>query len=78
MEKWLCGGWLTFYSAMLRDVLIENIKYGCVIAIIMQNNGAKKLVNFTHVQMAETRCSFRRPWTPGMRLQTTMTNVKSA
>ena len=27
------------------DVLIENIKYGCV---IMQNNGAIKLFNFTH------------------------------
>ena len=37
---------------MLRDdVLIENSKYGC---IIMQNNGAMKKVNFTHVQMAET------------------------
>ena len=41
---------------MLRDdVLIENIKYGC---IIMQNNRAMKLVNFTHAQTAETRYSF--------------------
>ena len=41
---------------MLRDdVLIENIKYGC---IIMQNNGAMKIVNFTHAQMAKTSCSF--------------------
>ena len=29
------------------DVLIENHKYGCV---IMQKNGAMKIVNFTHVQ----------------------------
>ena len=41
---------------MLRDnVLIENIRYGC---IIIQNNGAMKLVNFTHAQTAETKCSF--------------------
>ena len=46
---------------MLRDdVLIENIKYGCV---IMQNNGAMKLVNFTHAQTAETRRSFHHLWT---------------
>ena len=38
---------------MLRDdVLIENNKYGC---IIMQNNWAMKIVNFTHAQTAETR-----------------------
>ena len=37
---------------MLRDdVLIENNKYGCV---IMQNNWAMKIVNFMHVQTAET------------------------
>ena len=48
-----------FYSVMLRDdVLIENNKYGCV---IMQNNGAMKIVNFTHAQTAETRRSFCRP-----------------
>ena len=42
---------------MLRDdVLIENNKYGYV---TMQNNGAMKLVNFTHAQTAETRRSFR-------------------
>ena len=46
----------TFYSVMLRDdVLIENNKYGCV---IMQNNEAMKIVNFTHVQTAEIRHSF--------------------
>ena len=51
---------------MLRDdVLIENNKYGC---IIIQNNGAMKIVNLTHVQMAETRCSFHRPRTLGTRL----------
>ena len=51
---------------MLRDdVLIENNNYGCV---IMQNNGVMKIVNYTHVQTAETRCSFLRPWTPGTRL----------
>ena len=47
------------------DVLIKNNKYGYV---TMQNNGAMKIVNFTHVQMAETRRSFLRPWTSGMRL----------
>ena len=36
------------------DVLIENTEYGYV---ILQNNGAMKIVNFTHVQMAETRHS---------------------
>ena len=51
---------------MLRDdVLIENNNYACV---IMQNNGAMKIVNFTNVQMAETRRSFLRPWMLGMRL----------
>ena len=36
----------TFYSAMLHDdVLIKNNKYGWV---IMQNNGAMKIVNFMH------------------------------
>ena len=44
---------------MLReDVLIENNNYGCV---IMQKNGAMKIVNFMHVQTAETRHSFLRP-----------------
>ena len=44
---------------MLRDdVLIESNKYGC---IIMQNNGAMKIVNFTHAQIAETRRSFCCP-----------------
>ena len=38
------------------DVLIENNKYGYV---TMPNYGAMKIVNFTHVQTAETRCSFR-------------------
>ena len=33
------------------DVLIESNKYGCD---IVQNNGTMKIVNFTHVQMAET------------------------
>ena len=52
---------------MLHDgVLIENIKYGCV---IMQNNGAMKIVNFTHVQMAEIRHSFLHLWTPGTTLE---------
>ena len=37
------------------EVLIENNKYGYV---TMQNNGAMKIVNFMHVQTAETRCSF--------------------
>ena len=53
---------------MLRDdVLIENNKYGCV---IMQNNGAMKIINFMHAQMAETRCSFLRLQTLGTRLAT--------
>ena len=66
IEKWPCADCLTFYSVMLHDdVLLENIKYGC---IIMQNNGAVLLVNFTHAQTAETRHSFCRPWTPGTRL----------
>ena len=44
---------------MLRDdILIENNKYGYV---TMQNNGAKKIVNITHAQTAETRRSFLRP-----------------
>ena len=65
-EKWPYGDCFTFSSMVLRDdVLIENNKYGYV---IMQNNGAMKIVNFTHVQTAETRCSFLRPWIPGMRL----------
>ena len=51
----------TFYSAMLHnDVLIKNKKYGWV---IMQNDGAMKIVNFMHAQTAETRCSFRCPGT---------------
>ena len=33
------------------DVLIQNNKYGYV---IMQNNGAMKIANFTHAQMGET------------------------
>ena len=50
---------LLFYSVVLRDdVLIENNNYVCV---IMQNNGAMKIVNFTHAQTAETRRSFLRP-----------------
>ena len=48
---------LLFSSVMLRNVLIENNKFGCV---IMQNNGAMKIVNFTHAQTAETRHSFLR------------------
>ena len=57
MDKWPCGDCFNFYSVMLRDdVLIENNKYGYV---TMQNNGAMKLVNFTHAQTAETRRSFR-------------------
>ena len=52
------------------DVLIETNKYGCV---IIQNNGAMKIVNFMHAQMAETRCSFLRLWTPGTRLSLTRT-----
>ena len=47
------------------DVLIKNNNYGC---INMQNNGAMKIVNFTHVQMTETRRSFLCQWTSGMRL----------
>ena len=47
---------------MRNDVLIKNNKSGY---ITMQSNGAMKKVNFTHVQMAETRRSFLRPWTPG-------------
>ena len=44
---------------MLRDdVLIENSKYSYV---TMQNNGAMKIVDFTHAQTAETRHSFLRP-----------------
>ena len=66
MEKWPCGDSFTFYSVVLRDdVLIENNNYGCV---IMQNNGAMKIVNFTHAQTAETRCSFLCLWTSGTRL----------
>ena len=66
MDKWPCGDCFTFSSVMLRDdILIENNKYCCV---IMQNNGAMKIVNFTHVQMVETRHSFRHPWKPGTRL----------
>ena len=46
MEKLLCGDCFTFYSMVLHDdVLIESNKYGCV---IMQNNGAMKIVNFMH------------------------------
>ena len=37
------------------DVLIENNKYGY---ITMQNNGAMKIINFTHAQTAETRRFF--------------------
>ena len=40
------------------DVLIENNNSGCV---IMQNNKAMKIVNFTHAQTAETRRSFFLP-----------------
>ena len=63
MGKWPCGDCFTFYSVVMRDdVLIEKNNDGCV---IMQNNGAMKIVNFTH---AQTRRSFLRPWTPGTRL----------
>ena len=47
------------------DVLIENNNYSCV---IMQNNGAMKVVNFAHAQTAETKRSFLRPRTSGTRL----------
>ena len=63
MNKWSCGDCYAFYSVMLHDdVLIENNKYGWVIIchygyINMQNNGALKMVNFTHEQTAETRHS---------------------
>ena len=40
---------------MLCDVLIENNKYGCVTMKGMQNNGAMKIVNFMHAQMAKVR-----------------------
>ena len=36
-------------------ILIENNKFGC---IIMQNNGAMEIFDFTHVQTAETRRYF--------------------
>ena len=66
MDKWPYGDCLTFYSVMLcDDMLIENNKYGYV---TMQNNGAMKTVNFTHVQMAETRRSFHHPWMLSTRL----------
>ena len=46
MDKWPCGGCLTFYSAMVRDdILIENNKYGYV---TMQNSGPMKIFNFAH------------------------------
>ena len=52
MDKWPYGDCFTFYSAVVHnDVLIENNKYGY---ITMQNNGAMKIVNFTHAQTAET------------------------
>ena len=60
------GDCFTFYSAVVHnDVLIENNKYGY---ITIQNNGAMKIVNFTHAQTAETRRSFLHLWTPGTRL----------
>ena len=72
MGKWPCDVCFTFYSLMMRDdVLIKNNKYGYV---TMQNNGAMKIVNFTHALMAETRRSFLRPWMPGMRLVIFMLN----
>ena len=49
---------------MLRDVENNNDGY-----VIMQNNGAMKIVNFAHAQTAETRRSFLIPWTPGTRLE---------
>ena len=59
MDKCPCDDCFTFYSSMVRDdILIENNKYGYV---TMQNNGAKKIVNITHAQTAETRRSFLRP-----------------
>ena len=76
MNKWPCGDHSTFYSAMVRDdVLIENNKYGYV---TMQNNGAIKIVNFTHAQTAETRHSFLHPWTLGTRLLVHFTRLQSA
>ena len=72
LEKWPCGDCFTFYSVMLRyDVLIENNKCSY---IIMQNNEAMKIVNFTHAQTAETKHSFHRLWTPGAKLRTTHTH----
>ena len=66
IKKWPCGDCFTFSSLMLHDdVSIENNNYGC---IIMQNNGAMKIVNFTYAQTAETRRSFLYPWTLGTRL----------
>ena len=68
MDEWPCGDCFTFYSVMLCD------EYGYV---TMQNNGAMKIVNFTHAQMAETRHSFLRPWTPGTRLTCTYASVSN-
>ena len=44
-----------YHVVLCDDVLIENNNSGCV---IMQNNEAMKIVNFTHAQTAETRRSF--------------------
>ena len=64
MEKWPCGHCFTCYSMILHDdVLIENNKYGC---IIMQNNGAMKIVNFMHVK--QLKPAFCRLWMLGTRL----------
>ena len=59
MDKLPCGDCFTCYSMMVRiDVLIESNKYGYV---TIQNNGAMKIVNFTHAQTPETRRSFLCP-----------------
>ena len=50
---------------MLRDDVL--IWKQLICNITMQNNGAMKIVNFTHVQMAETRRSFSPSVNAGVR-----------
>ena len=55
--------WWLFYFLLHGATIhvLENVRHN-------HTNGAMKLVNFTHAQMAETRHSFRCLWTPGTRL----------
>ena len=76
MDKCSCGDCLTFYSVLLRDdVLIENNKYGY---ITMQNNGAMKIVNFMHAQVAETRRSFHPSVNAGYEASGTFDNARAS